>query len=43
VCTFGAALVSMFLIHLIFFHGGQAHALAGASSVENPKERVLHT
>jgi len=37
VCTFGAALVSMFLIHLIFFHGGQAHALAGASSVENPK------
>jgi len=42
VCTFGAALVSMFLIHLIFFHGGQAHALAGASSVENPKERVLH-
>ena len=43
VCTFGAALVSMFLIHLIFFHGGQAHALAGASSVENSKERVLHT
>src|SRR5881398_2778828 len=43
VCTFGAVLVSMFLIHMIFFHGRQARALAGASSVENPKERVLHT
>src|SRR3954447_17934926 len=43
VCTFGAVLVSMFLIHLIFFHGRQAHALAGASAVENPKERVVHT
>jgi zinc/manganese transport system permease protein len=43
VCTFGAVLVCMFLIHLIFFHGRQAHALAGASSVESPKERVLHT
>src|SRR5438046_310740 len=43
VCTFGAVLVVMFLIHMIFFHGHQARALAGASSVENPKERVLHT
>src|SRR5207244_5308132 len=43
VCTFGAVLVSMFLIHMIFFHGRQARALAGASSVENPKERVLHS
>jgi zinc/manganese transport system permease protein len=43
VCTFGAVLVSMFLIHLVFFHGVQARALAGATSVENPKERVLHT
>ena len=43
VCTFGAVLVAMFLVHLIFFHGHQAHALEGASSVENPKERVLHT
>ena len=43
VCTFGAVLVSMFLIHLIFFHGHQARALAGASSVDNAKERVLHT
>jgi zinc/manganese transport system permease protein len=43
VCTFGVVLVSMFLIHLIFFHGHQSRALTGASSVENPKERVLHT
>src|SRR5213593_1632056 len=43
VCTFGAVLVSMFLIHLIFFHGRQPHALAGTSAVEDPKERVLHT
>ena len=43
VCTFGAVLVAMFLVHLIFFHGHQANALEGASSVENPKERVLHT
>lgn len=41
VCTFGAVLVVMFFIHLIFFHGGRAQALAGAASVENPKERVL--
>src|SRR2546430_4748155 len=25
VCTFGAVLVSMFLIHLIFFHGSEEH------------------
>ena len=43
VCTFGAVLVCMFLIHLIFFHGHKAHPLEGATSVENPKERVLHT
>jgi zinc/manganese transport system permease protein len=43
VCTFGAVLVCMFFIHLIFFHGHKAHALEGATSVENPKERVLHT
>lgn len=43
VCTFGAVLVAMFFVHLIFFHGGRAHALAGAASVENPKERVLQS
>ena len=42
VCTFGAVLVAMFLVHLLFFHGRQAQSLAGASSVENPKERLLH-
>ncbi len=41
VCTFGAVLVAMFFVHLVFFHGRQAHALAGAASVESPKERVL--
>ena len=41
VCTFGAVLVCMFLIHFVFFHGKSAHALAGAASVEAPKEKVL--
>jgi zinc/manganese transport system permease protein len=41
VCTFGAVLVVMFFVHLVFFHGRGAHVLAGASSAENPKERVL--
>jgi zinc/manganese transport system permease protein len=39
VCTFGAVLVLMFFVHLIFFHGRQAHALEGASSAA--KEPVL--
>jgi len=41
VCTFGAVLVAMFLVHLLFFHGGEARVLVGASSLPNPKERVL--
>jgi zinc/manganese transport system permease protein len=41
VCTFGAVLVVMFLLHLIFFHGSHPHALAGAAAGENPEERVL--
>ena len=41
VCTFGAVLVAMFFIHLLFFHGKQAHALSGAASVESPKERLV--
>ena len=36
VCTFGCVLILMFFVHLIFFHGGRARALAGASSVEKP-------
>lgn len=41
VCTFGGVLILMFFIHLIFFHGGRARALEGASSVEKPRVRVL--
>ena len=41
VCTFGAVLIAMFLIHLLFFHGREARALDGAASAENPKERIL--
>src|SRR5215469_13684187 len=41
VCTFGVVLVLMFFIHLIFFHGARAHALQGATSLENPREKVL--
>jgi len=41
VCTFGAVLVVMFLVHLIFFHGQKAHALEGAHSVEKPKEAAV--
>src|SRR5213592_403658 len=33
VCTFGAVLVAMFLVHLLFFHGHQAKTLAGAAAV----------
>jgi zinc/manganese transport system permease protein len=38
VCTFGAVLIVMFLVHLIFFHGDRARALAGAASAEHPRE-----
>ena len=41
VCTFGAVLVVMFLIHLLFFRGKDARALASAAAMENPKEKVL--
>jgi zinc/manganese transport system permease protein len=41
VCTFGAVLILMFFIHLIFFHGGRARALHGANSAETSRERVL--
>src|SRR3954463_5661404 len=42
VCTFGAVLVLMFIVHLLFFHGKQAWTLAGASSVATPKESLAH-
>jgi zinc/manganese transport system permease protein len=41
VCTFGGALVLMFFVHLLFFHGRHARALAGAAAGENPREKVL--
>ncbi len=41
VCTFGAVLIVMFFVHLIFFHGDKARNLEGASSAEAPKEHVL--
>ena len=43
VCTFGAVLILMFFVHLIFFHGDRAHTLEGARSVENPREKALQT
>src|SRR5246500_4559757 len=41
VCTFGAVLIVMFFIHLLFFHGRKAHELQGAASVDKPREQVL--
>jgi len=41
VCTFGAVLILMFFIHLLFFHGRKGHVLEGAASVQSPKERAL--
>jgi zinc/manganese transport system permease protein len=41
VCTFGAVLIVMFLIHVLFFHGHKGRALEGATSVRNPNERIL--
>jgi zinc/manganese transport system permease protein len=38
VCTFGAVLVVMFFVHLVFFHGDKARTLEGASSVPSSKE-----
>ena len=39
--TFGAVLILMFLVHLIFFHGRHPHSLAGARSAEKPQEKIL--
>jgi zinc/manganese transport system permease protein len=41
VATFGAVLILMFFVHLLFFHGREAHALAGVVSLDSPKERAL--
>jgi zinc/manganese transport system permease protein len=41
VCTFGAILVLMFFVHVLFFHGHKAHPLEGAASAEASREQVL--
>jgi len=41
VCTFGTVLVAMFFVHLLFFHGRRARALAAASSSVHSKENIL--
>src|ERR1700745_3223440 len=41
VCTFGAVLVAMFLIHVVFFHRKSTPALAGAVSLQPTKEKAL--
>jgi zinc/manganese transport system permease protein len=38
--TFGAVLAMMFGIHLLYYQGGKARLLKGATSVERPLERV---
>lgn len=38
VCTFGAVLIVMFLVHLFFFHGRNPNELQGAVSGHKPKE-----
>ncbi len=40
VCTFGAVLIVMFFIHLMFFHGGRAHPLEGTASLESPGQSL---
>jgi len=41
VCTFGAVLIVMFFVHLLFFHGRNAHTLEGATAAASPRERML--
>jgi len=41
VCTFGAVLVLMFFVHLIFFHGGRARPLDGAHSAQEPSGKAV--
>jgi zinc/manganese transport system permease protein len=41
VCTFGGVLVLMFFVHLLFFHGKQAHTLEGAGSARDSKEAFV--
>ena len=41
VCTFGAVLVLMFIVHLLFFHGKKAHELEGATSAHPQRETAV--
>ena len=41
VCTFGAVLIVMFFVHMLFFHGREAKKIEGAVSAESPKQQVL--
>ena len=41
VCTFGAVLVVMFFVHLIFFHGHRASPSEAPSSISSPKPPAL--
>ncbi len=43
VCTFGAVLILMFLVHVLFFHGRKAHVLEGATSAEARREPALES
>src|SRR5256884_3237535 len=43
VCTFGAVLVTMFLIHILFFRGRVAPLLEGAAVAGKSEERILQT
>jgi len=43
VCTFGAVLVLMFVVHIIFFHGRGARPLEGPVSAEPRREGILQT
>jgi zinc/manganese transport system permease protein len=40
VATFGAVLMVMFCVHLLYFRGSKAEQLKAAASVERPQERV---
>jgi zinc/manganese transport system permease protein len=40
VCTFGAVLIVMFCIHLLYFRGLRTQSLKGATSVERLPERM---
>src|SRR5215467_12107898 len=41
VCTFGAVLILMFFVHMLFFHGRRAQPLEGARSAAKPQEQLV--